>query len=104
MAAPSRFFYLLLAIEHHFVLAHHEVLRTRQLEREIVVPRLGPGLAFQRLAYQAHDFRRRHSRHDLAEALKRLKALESENARLRKLLVDRELEIDVMKEINAKKW
>jgi putative transposase len=33
----------------------------------------------------------------------RLKTLEAENARLRKLLVDRELEMDVMKEINAKK-
>jgi len=38
------------------------------------------------------------------DEVKRLKTLESENARLRKLLVDRELEIDVMKEINAKKW
>jgi len=38
------------------------------------------------------------------DEVKRLKALETENARLRKLLVDRELEIDVMKEINAKKW
>lgn len=39
-----------------------------------------------------------------ADEVKRLKALEAENTRLRKLLVDRELEIDVMKEINAKKW
>lgn len=38
------------------------------------------------------------------DEVKRLKALEAENARLRKLLVDRELEIDVMKEINSKKW
>lgn len=36
--------------------------------------------------------------------VKRLKGLEAENARLRKLLVDRDLEIEVMKEINAKKW
>lgn len=36
------------------------------------------------------------------DEVKRLKALEAENARLRKLLVDRELEIDVMKEINSK--
>ena len=28
----------------------------------------------------------------------------SENARLRKLLEDSDLEIDVMKEINTKKW
>lgn len=39
-----------------------------------------------------------------ADEVKRLKALEAENTRLRKLLVDRELEIDVMKKINAKKW
>jgi putative transposase len=38
------------------------------------------------------------------DEVKRLKTLEAENARLRKLLVDRELEIDVMKEINAKNW
>jgi len=36
--------------------------------------------------------------------VKRLKTLEAENARLKKLLVDRDLEIEVMKEINAKKW
>ena len=36
--------------------------------------------------------------------VKRLKGLEAENFRLRKLLVDRDLEIEVMKEINAKKW
>ena len=36
--------------------------------------------------------------------VKRLKDLEQENARLRKLLVQRDLEIDVMKEIAAKKW
>lgn len=36
--------------------------------------------------------------------VKRLKELEQENARLRKILVQRDLEIDVMKEIAAKKW
>lgn len=36
--------------------------------------------------------------------VRRLKDLEQENARLRKLLVQRDLEIDVMKEINSKKW
>lgn len=38
------------------------------------------------------------------DEVKRLKGLERENARLRKLLVDRVLEIEVMREINAKKW
>ena len=39
-----------------------------------------------------------------AEEGKRLKALELENAKLKKMLADRMLEIDVLKEINAKKW
>jgi putative transposase len=36
------------------------------------------------------------------DEVKHLKALQAENARLKKLLVDRDLEIEVMKEINAK--
>jgi transposase len=39
-----------------------------------------------------------------ASDVKRLKALEAENARLKKLIAERDLEIEVMKEINAKKW
>lgn len=42
---------------------------------------------------------------DMASSdVKRLKELEQENARLRKLVVQRDLEIDVMKEIAGKKW
>ena len=36
--------------------------------------------------------------------VKRLKALETENSRLKKLVAERDLEIEVMKEIAAKKW
>ncbi len=36
--------------------------------------------------------------------VKRLKALESENTRLKKMVAERDLAIDVMKEIAAKKW
>ena len=36
--------------------------------------------------------------------VKRLRQIETENARLKKLLAERDLEIEVMKEINAKKW
>jgi putative transposase len=36
--------------------------------------------------------------------VKRLKALSTENAKLKKLLAERDLEIEVMKEINRKKW
>ena len=34
------------------------------------------------------------------DRVKRLKAVEAENARLRKLLVERDLEIEIMKEVN----
>jgi len=36
--------------------------------------------------------------------VRRLKTLEVENARLKKLVAERDLEIEVMKEIAAKKW
>ena len=36
--------------------------------------------------------------------VKRLKQLEKENARLKKLLAEKELSIEILKEINAKKW
>ena len=36
--------------------------------------------------------------------VKQLRQLEQENARLKKLVAERDLEIEVMKEINAKKW
>lgn len=39
-----------------------------------------------------------------ANDAKRLKQLESENLKLKKMLADRLLEIDVMKEVAAKKW
>ena len=35
---------------------------------------------------------------------KRLRALEQENAKLKKLLVERMLDIEVLKDINSKKW
>jgi len=39
-----------------------------------------------------------------SDDVRRLKQLEAENARLKKLVAERDLEIEVMKEINAKKW
>jgi putative transposase len=35
---------------------------------------------------------------------KRLRALEAENAKLKKMLVDRLLDIEILKDINSKKW
>jgi putative transposase len=50
-----------------------------------------------------YQWRRKFGGMDVDDA-KRLKALESENAKLKKMLADRMLEIEVMKEINSKKW
>lgn len=36
--------------------------------------------------------------------VKRLRSLEVENAKLKKLVAERDLEIEVMKEVAAKKW
>ena len=36
--------------------------------------------------------------------VKRLKTLEAENARLKKLLAERDLDIEVLKDINRRKW
>ena len=36
--------------------------------------------------------------------VKRLRSLETENGRLKKMVADRDLEIDVLKEITRKKW
>jgi putative transposase len=36
--------------------------------------------------------------------VRRLKQLEQENARLKKLVAERDLEIEVMKEVSRKKW
>jgi putative transposase len=47
---------------------------------------------------------RKHFGQMQAADVKRLKALEVENGRLKKLLAERDLDIEVLKEINAKKW
>lgn len=47
---------------------------------------------------------RQHSAGLEPSDVKRLKALESENAKLKKLLVERDLEIDAMREMVRRKW
>ncbi len=39
-----------------------------------------------------------------SEDMRRLRRLEAENARLKKLVAERDLEIEVMKEVAAKNW
>lgn len=36
--------------------------------------------------------------------LQRVKELESENARLKRIVADQQLSIDILKEVNSKKW
>ena len=50
-----------------------------------------------------YNWRRRFGMMTISE-VKRLKELEKENIRLKKLLAERDLSIEVLKEINAKKW
>ena len=50
-----------------------------------------------------YRWRKRYGGLDRSE-VRRLEALEQENARLKKILAERDLEIEVMKEIAAKKW
>ncbi len=47
---------------------------------------------------------RRHYGQLKAADVKRLRQLEQENAKLKKLVAERDLELDVMKEISRKKW
>ena len=47
---------------------------------------------------------RKHFGQREAADVKRLKALELENSRLKKLLAERDLDVEILKEINAKKW
>ena len=50
-----------------------------------------------------YGWRKRYGQLDQAD-VKRLRHLEQENAKLKKLVADRDLELEVMKEINRKKW
>lgn len=50
-----------------------------------------------------YTWRKRYGVMD-ADEVKRLRQMEQENARLKQLLAERDLEIEVMKEIAAKKW
>lgn len=54
-------------------------------------------------AQTIYGWRKRYGELD-AQDVKHLRHLESENAKLKKLLAERDLELDVMKEINRKKW
>ena len=50
-----------------------------------------------------YTWRKRYGTLEVAD-VRRLRELEAENARLKKMLAERDLEIDVIKEISKKKW
>ena len=50
-----------------------------------------------------YAWRKRYGQLDPAD-VKRLRQLEQENARLKKLVAERDLEVEVLKEITRKKW
>jgi transposase-like protein len=50
-----------------------------------------------------YTWRRRFGELQTAD-IKRLRQLEAENAKLKKLVAERDLEIETMKEINRRKW
>ena len=50
-----------------------------------------------------YNWRRKYSGMELSE-IKRLKELETENSRLKRIVADQALDIVMLKDINAKKW
>lgn len=58
-------------------------------------------MAFTRTTF--YKWRRRFGGMEVSDA-KRLRELEGENARLKRLLADRCMEVDAIKELLAKKW
>jgi transposase-like protein len=50
-----------------------------------------------------YAWRKRFGKLESAD-VRRLRQLEQENSRLKKLLAERDLDIEIMKEVNAKKW
>ena len=50
-----------------------------------------------------HAWKRKFGGMEVSEA-KRLRALEEENSRLKRLVADQAVQIHILKEVNAKKW
>lgn len=50
-----------------------------------------------------YNWRRKYGDMDVADA-RRHKAIEEENARMKRIIADQAMQIDILKEINAKKW
>lgn len=80
---------------------HHVVADDRPRERELVGdPRKREAASVVRVS---NAWKRKFGGMDVSEA-KKLRALEMENARLKKLLAETTLENSILKEAAAKKW
>jgi hypothetical protein len=74
---------------------------SRRLGRRRVLP---PEQDIRRISEQTiYTWRKRFGTFQTND-VRRLKQLEAENARLKKLVAERDLEIEVMKELTSKKW
>jgi putative transposase len=77
------------------------VRKLRQADAELAAGASVPEVA-RRLGISEATFHRWRNQYGgmKADAMKRLKELEKENARLKKLLAEKELDIDILKEVS----
>jgi len=54
-------------------------------------------------AQTLYDWRKKYGDMDISEA-KKLRALEQENVRLKRLVADLSLDVQMLKDVNSKKW
>jgi len=80
--------------------AEQMVAIVRECDRDDVV---AVAKRYKLSAQTIYIWKKRFGAFDASE-VRRLKQLEVENVRLKKLVAERDLEIEVMKEIAAKKW
>ena len=72
--------------------------------REAEATRVVPAARTHGVSEQTiHRWRKQYAGMTVSD-VRELKRLKDENARLKKLLAERDLEVEVMKEIQAKKW
>ena len=81
------------------------VRKLRQAEAELVAGVSVPEVA-RRLGISEATFHRWRNQYGgmKADAMKRLKELESENARLKKIVADQAVDIDILKEVSRKNF
>lgn len=81
------------------------VRKLRQADAELAAGTSVPEVA-RRLGISEATFHRWRNQYGgmKADAMKRLKELEAENARLKKIVADQAVDIDILKEVNRKNF